>query len=93
MSVPHLNQSKKHAAVHNLGLGGSCVVTLLGRPSEFQESGRSGRDRMGYEHGYVARGVTREDVMKVVSKKAFSSKLAEGSIRAIEEYWGVVSKL
>lgn len=40
-----------YALAHNLGLGGSCVVTILKRPSFFKPGGQDGRDRLGYNHG------------------------------------------
>lgn len=38
------------ALAHNLGLGGSCVVTLFKRPEFWKEGGKDGRDRVGYNH-------------------------------------------
>jgi len=34
--------------VHNLGLGGSCVVAIMKRPSFYKEGGEDGRKRLGY---------------------------------------------
>ncbi|KPV77423.1 uncharacterized protein RHOBADRAFT_51278 [Rhodotorula graminis WP1] len=70
-----------YGLAHNLGLGGSCVVTLLRRPSfyESEKKGPDGRDRLGYEHGHECRPVTMADVDKVKSKKAFS-KWAEANL-------------
>ncbi|KAK9897152.1 thiolase-like protein [Cystobasidium minutum MCA 4210] len=63
-----------HAMLHNLGLGGSCVVGLFRRPDFYQVSqgGEDGRQRLGYNHGCECREVTQADVDKVKSKKAFS---------------------
>jgi sterol carrier protein 2 len=67
--------------------GGSCVVTLFARPSFFlsaQTSDKSkknpdGRDRLGYNHGEECRTISRGDVEKVRSRKAYS-KWAESRI-------------
>lgn len=40
-----------YALAHNLGLGGSCVVTVLKRPDFYREGGEDGRARLGYNHG------------------------------------------
>ncbi|GAA6012058.1 hypothetical protein JCM10207_005113 [Rhodosporidiobolus poonsookiae] len=76
------------ALAHNLGLGGSCVVTLLARPSFYPFSASTekekkkapdGRDRLGYNHGAECKRATMNDVRKVQSRKAFS-KWAEARI-------------
>ncbi|GAA5823695.1 hypothetical protein JCM11251_000729 [Rhodosporidiobolus azoricus] len=70
---------RAYALAHNLGLGGSCVVTLLARPSFFaaEETNQGkkredGRDRLGYSFGDDCRPITTEDIGKVRSRKAFS---------------------
>ena len=35
----------KYGLVHNVGLGGAVVVSLLRRPEFYKEGGRDGRDR------------------------------------------------
>lgn len=35
----------KYGLVHNVGLGGAVVVSLLRRPEFFEEGGQDGRDR------------------------------------------------
>lgn len=35
----------KYGLVHNIGLGGAVVVSLLRRPEFYREGGRDGRDR------------------------------------------------
>lgn len=47
-----------YALAHNLGLGGSCVVTILKRPSFYKPGGKDGRDRLGYNHG-VSSAISR----------------------------------
>lgn len=37
----------KFGLVHNIGLGGAVVVSLLRRPEFYKEGGRDGRDRYG----------------------------------------------
>ncbi|GAA5902282.1 hypothetical protein JCM6882_000491 [Rhodosporidiobolus microsporus] len=70
---------RAYALAHNLGLGGSCVVTLLVRPTFFEQPGKGGqekrkdgRDRLGYDFGDDCRPVTMEDIGKVRSRKAYS---------------------
>ncbi|TNY22088.1 thiolase-like protein [Rhodotorula diobovata] len=78
--VPGGPVAKPYVLGHNLGLGGSCVVTLLRRP-DFYQAGQKpdGQDRVGYSHGHVCKPVTTADVDKVKSKKAFS-KWAEANL-------------
>lgn len=73
--VPSSDGSSKaspYALAHNLGLGGSCVVSVLRRPEFFRPGGEDGRARLGYNHGAECRNSTEEDEAKVRSKKAFS---------------------
>ncbi|KAF5314243.1 hypothetical protein D9619_011789 [Psilocybe cf. subviscida] len=60
----------KFGLIHNVGLGGAVVVSLLHR-SEFYKPGRKyGRDGLGYNHAHECRLVTMADVDKVMSKTA-----------------------
>ncbi|GAA5994111.1 uncharacterized protein JCM10292_001878 [Rhodotorula paludigena] len=69
-----------YALAHNLGLGGSCVVSILRRPNFYTaEQTPDGRDRLGYNHAAECRPVSTADVDKVKSKKAFS-KWAEANL-------------
>lgn len=48
-----------YALAHNLGLGGSCVVSILRRPSFYTaEQTPDGRDRLGYNHAAECRPVS-----------------------------------
>ncbi|KAF8154096.1 thiolase-like protein [Crassisporium funariophilum] len=60
----------KYGLVHNVGLGGAVVVSLLRRPEFFKAGGADGRTRLGYNHGHECRRVTIDDVNKVKSKNA-----------------------
>ncbi|KAJ3840077.1 putative thiolase [Lentinula raphanica] len=62
----------KYGLVHNVGLGGAVVVSLLRRPEFFKEGGEDGRDRLGYNHAHECRKITMGDVEKVKSRKEFS---------------------
>ncbi|KAI9453672.1 thiolase-like protein [Lactarius psammicola] len=58
----------KYGLVHNIGLGGAVVVSLLRRPEFYRANGPDGRDRLGYNHAHELRPITRADVDKVRSK-------------------------
>ncbi|KAG6814401.1 hypothetical protein H0H92_007404 [Tricholoma furcatifolium] len=62
----------KYGLVHNVGLGGAVVVSLLRRPEFFKPGGEDGRTRLGYNHAHECRPVTMNDVDKV--KSVHSSK-------------------
>jgi sterol carrier protein 2 len=59
----------KFGLVHNIGLGGAVVVSLLRRPEFYRSGGEDGRMRVGYNHAHEYRPVTRADVDKVKSEK------------------------
>ncbi|TBU64639.1 thiolase-like protein [Dichomitus squalens] len=59
----------KFGLIHNIGLGGAVVCSLLRRPEFFKEGGEDGRKRLGYNHGHEYRPITREDVDKVKAQK------------------------
>ncbi|KAJ7494647.1 sterol carrier protein 2 [Mycena galericulata] len=59
----------KYGLVHNVGLGGAVVVSLMRRPEFFKPGGEDGRTRIGYNHAHECRPVTMADVDKVKSKK------------------------
>ena len=52
---------------HNIGLGGSCVVTVLRRP-QFYKKGSTSKDRLGYNVGDECRRLTESELDKVRSK-------------------------
>ncbi|KAH9014634.1 thiolase-like protein [Lactarius hengduanensis] len=58
----------KYGLVHNIGLSGAVVVSLLRRPEFYHADGPDGRDRLGYNHAHELRTITRADVDKVRSK-------------------------
>jgi len=58
----------KYGLVHNIGLGGAVVISLLRRPEFCYADGPDGRDRLGYNHAHELRPITRVDVDKVRSK-------------------------
>jgi len=60
----------KYGLVHNIGLGGAVVVSLLRRPEFYEEGGKDGRDRLGYNHACEVRPITMADVDRVKSKKS-----------------------
>lgn len=69
MQVP--GATEKFGLVHNIGLGGAVVCSLLRRPQFYQQGGESGIDRVGYNHGHICRPVTMFDVDRV--KSVYSS--------------------
>ncbi|KAK0444940.1 sterol carrier protein 2 [Desarmillaria tabescens] len=58
----------KYGLVHNLGLGGAVVISLLRRPEFYREGGPDGRTRLGYNHAHICKPVMMQDVEKVKSK-------------------------
>ncbi|KAI0757395.1 thiolase-like protein [Daedaleopsis nitida] len=60
----------KYGLVHNIGLGGAVVCSLLRRPEFYKEGGEDGRKRLGYDHGFECRPITRADVDKVKARKS-----------------------
>ncbi|THU88195.1 thiolase-like protein [Dendrothele bispora CBS 962.96] len=70
----------KYGLVHNVGLGGAVVVSLLRRPEFYKEGGKDGRDRLGYNHAHECRPITMQDVNKVKSKKNSNYVLAHAKL-------------
>ncbi|KAF8472418.1 thiolase-like protein [Gautieria morchelliformis] len=71
MQVPGLfdkDPRGKYGLVHNIGLGGAVVVSLLRRPEFYRDCAPDGRDRLGYNHAHEVRPITKADVDKVKSK-------------------------
>ncbi|KAF8554286.1 thiolase-like protein [Imleria badia] len=68
----------KYGLVHNVGLGGATVVTLLRRPEFFQAGGEDGRTRLGYNHATECRPIMAVDVGKVKAKKSSKYLLQAG---------------
>lgn len=58
----------KYGLIHNVGLGGAVVVSLLRRPEFYKPGGADGRTRLGYNHAHECRPITRQDIDKVKSK-------------------------
>ncbi|KAH9921420.1 thiolase-like protein [Fomitopsis serialis] len=59
----------KYGLVHNIGIGGAVVCSLLRRPEFYRPGGQDGRSRLGYNHAHECRPVTKADVDKVKSVK------------------------
>ncbi|KAF8257249.1 thiolase-like protein [Lactarius quietus] len=55
----------KYGLVHNIGLGGAVVISLLRCLEFYHADGPDGRDRLGYTHAHMLRPITRADVDKV----------------------------
>jgi len=72
----------KFGMVHNIGLGGAVVVSLLRRPEFYKEGGKDGRNRVGYNHAYQAKGITQKDIDRVKSSTHLLSSLLRRSCRA-----------
>jgi len=73
----HPDKRGKYGLVHNIGLGGAAVVSLLRRPEFWKEGGKDGRDRVGYNHAHVCKPITEQDVEKVKASAEFSKTLIE----------------
>ncbi|KAF9014893.1 thiolase-like protein [Cyathus striatus] len=65
-----LDERGKFGLVHNVGLGGAVVVSLLRRPEFYKPGGADGRTRLGYNHAHEYRSITMADVDRVKSKNA-----------------------
>ncbi|KAF8724828.1 hypothetical protein AX14_008577 [Amanita brunnescens Koide BX004] len=74
MQVPGLfdlvDKRGKYGLVHNVGLGGAVVVSILRRPEFYKPGGLDGRARLGYNHAHECRPVSMKSVDMVKSKKA-----------------------
>ncbi|KAI0651456.1 thiolase-like protein [Trametes meyenii] len=60
----------KFGLVHNIGLGGAVVCSLLRRPEFYAEGGEDGRKRVGYNHAHECRPITRADIDKIKARKS-----------------------
>ncbi|KDN47132.1 putative sterol carrier protein [Tilletiaria anomala UBC 951] len=65
----------EHALTHNIGLGGSCVVTVLRRPAFFQQGAYDPKKLFGYNVGYETQRLTEAELDRAKSKKAYSDYL------------------
>ncbi|KAG6885027.1 hypothetical protein C0993_006443 [Termitomyces sp. T159_Od127] len=70
----------KYGLVHNVGLGGAVVVSLLRRPEFYKPGGADGRTRVGYNHAHECRPVTMNDVNKVKSVHSNNYVLAAAKL-------------
>ncbi|KAN0064020.1 hypothetical protein ACQY0O_003626 [Thecaphora frezii] len=59
----------QHALTHNIGLGGSCVVTILKRPAFYKAGASSAAKRFGYNAGDQVKTITSADLDKVKSRQ------------------------
>ena len=59
----------QNALTHNIGLGGSCVVTILRRPSFYKAGATNSAKRFGYNAGDNVKSITEDDLNKVKSKQ------------------------
>jgi len=66
----------KFGMVHNVGLGGAVVVSLLRRPEFWKDGGEDGRHRLGYNHAHEVRGITRQNIDQAKSKQTSAMVLA-----------------
>jgi len=64
----HADPRGKYGLVHNIGLGGAAVVSLLRRPEFWKDGGEDGRTRLGYNHAYECRGVTEADIKRAQAR-------------------------
>ncbi|CAE6430793.1 unnamed protein product [Rhizoctonia solani] len=59
------NVTGKLGLVHNVGLGGAVVVSVLKRPEFWKDGGKDGRDRVGYNHACEYKPITKADVDRI----------------------------
>lgn len=87
LQVPNV----QHALAHNIGLGGSCIVTILRRPEFYQSSrpvaaggGESPMHaRLGYHVARECRPITQADLDKVKSR--LYSNYVEPALPEVED--------
>jgi len=70
----------KYGLVHNLGLGGAVVVSLLRRPEFYKPGGMDGRSRLGYNHAHECRPISIHDVHKVKAQNSSSFVLQHAKL-------------
>ncbi|KAF8599287.1 thiolase-like protein [Ceratobasidium sp. AG-I] len=63
------NVTDKLGLVHNVGLGGAVVVSILKRPEFWKDGGEDGRDRLGYNHACEYKPITLKDVDRAKAKE------------------------
>lgn len=64
LQVPNV----KNALTHNLGLGGSCVVSILRKPDTWKD-GSKGKDRLGYDYAAEVRRIGQAELDAVKSRE------------------------
>lgn len=64
LQVPNV----RNALAHNLGLGGSCVISILRKPA-FYRAGTTSAQRAGYDVAREVRRVTQTELNKVRAKQ------------------------
>ena len=70
----------KFGMVHNVGLGGAVVVSLLRRPEFWKDGGEDGRHRLGYNHAHEVRGITRQNIEQAKSKQTSAMVLEHAKL-------------
>ncbi|KAL8277963.1 hypothetical protein RQP46_009595 [Phenoliferia psychrophenolica] len=68
--VAEAKGKKAYGLLHNLGLGGACVVGVMRRPNFWKTGGADGRTRLGYNHAVECKRITQADVDRVKSVKS-----------------------
>lgn len=75
-----------YALMHNIGLGGSCVVGIFKRPDFYQQGKRpDGRDRVGYNHGCECKAVTIEECVTLPPRRQCSLIDSAAVFRSVDK--------